>query len=322
VAHALRELGPYDVVQACEWDGEAALYALRQQAPLVTRLATPHYLVEQINGTHRTEKVRSTVVRAMEKMQARLSVQVISPSACLADVVARDWRLQRDRIAIVPTGVAPPTYDAGVPLTGGLDGKEFVIFFGKLEIRKGVKTWIDALPAVLSENHNLIAVFAGDDLGVGGQSAQEYAMRRCSPFQDRLVFFPRLPQDSLFRLVAHARLAVLPSIWESLANVCLEAMALGRPVVATTGSGFAEVITDGVDGILTPPGDSEALAAAVHRALARPAQLERIGSAALRRAASYNLERMAQLLVDVYDQVLAERPRRWQPLPDSVRPRL
>jgi glycogen(starch) synthase len=309
VDRALKENGPYDIVQACEWDGEAAFYSLRRRAALVTRLATPHYLVERINGVGAAQKMRSAVIGAMERMQTRMSAQVISPSSCLADEVARDWGLDRRRIDVVPTGITPPKFDARAPLPHGLDDVPFVIFFGKLETRKGIKTWIDALPAVLARDRRIVTVFAGDDLGIAGVSAQSYAMQVCAGMTDRLVFLPKLPQDELFRLVARARLAVLPSLWESLANVCLEAMALGRPVVATTGSGFAEVITDGVDGILVAPGDSKALGDAVTSALADGDRLERIGVAAARRAADFNLDRMARLLVDVYERVLEDGPR-------------
>jgi glycogen(starch) synthase len=318
VNRALNQYGPYDIVQACEWDGEAAVYALRQRAPLVTRLATPHYLVERINAVGTTEKLRTAIVKTMERTQTRLSAQVISPSACLADVIAQDWDLERGRIQVVPTGITTPTFDGNASLPNGLDNTPFVIFFGKLETRKGIKTWIDALPRVLAQNPELVAVFAGDDLGVGGVSAQSYAMQVCAAFRNRLVFLARVPQQELFKLVARARMAVLPSLWESLANVCLEAMALGRPVVSTTGSGFAEVITDGVDGILVAPGDSAALADAVNRALADPMRLERLGAAALQRASDFNLDRMARLLVDVYERVLEDRPRIHNPALSQV----
>lgn len=318
VYRALSRFGPYDIVQACEWEGEAALYALHQHAPLVTRLATPHYMVEKINGAHRNERIRSSVVKALEKMQTRLSAQIISPSKCLADLVGSEWGLAPDRVAVVPTGITLPEFDRGAPLPHGLDRTPFLIFFGKLEIRKGVRTWIDALPQVLAQNDRVVAVFVGDDIGIGGIPAREYASKRCAGLENRLIFLPKLPQEELFKLVARARLAILPSLWESLANVCLEAMALGRAVVATTGSGFAEVITDGENGILVAPGDSQALARAVNSALADPVQLERIGAAARQRAAQYDLEHMSRLLGELYERVIDDRRHSRQPTTRAI----
>jgi len=97
---------------------------------------------------------------------------------------------------------------------------------------------------------------------------------------------------------------VMPSRFESLANACLEAMALGRPVVGTTGTGLAEMITDSVDGFLVPAGDASALAATARAALADDHLLSRIGRAARRRAADFDLEAMVDRLLEVYAEVL------------------
>jgi len=98
---------------------------------------------------------------------------------------------------------------------------------------------------------------------------------------------------------------VLPSLWENLANTCLETMALGRPVLATNGSGFEEVLTDGLNGILVPPGDSVALARAACAALADGEGLRRMGAAARLRAADFTVEAMAKGLDRVYARIVA-----------------
>ncbi|MHB8612389.1 MAG: glycosyltransferase family 4 protein [Candidatus Dormibacteraceae bacterium] len=306
VALALRRQGRFDVVQACEWEGEAAFYASFPHAPLITRLATPRYLVDSLNQTGGWDLRRAAIARSLERWQTRHSTAVFSPSAALADVVARDWVLDRARIKVVPTGIELPLTADG-PLPDGLGSDPYLLYFGRLEMRKGVKTWIDALPEVLRQNPGLDAVFAGDDLGTGRETFVEYGHRRCGDLAPRLRFLPRLSQRSLFPLIRSARLVVLPSRWESLANACLEAMALGRAVVATRGSGFAETIEDGDTGWLVPPDDAAALASAVNRALADPARLEAVGAAAGRRAHDFSLECMVDRLVDIYQQVVEAR---------------
>ena len=75
-----------------------------------------------------------------------------------------------------------------------------------------------------------------------------------------------------------ARLVVLPSIVDNLPNACLEAMGLGRPVIATSGSCFEQLIVSGHSGLLVPPGDVEQLADAIAGAWNLPDQrLEQIG---------------------------------------------
>jgi len=296
--------GTFDVVQACEWDAEALVYALRPAAPLVTRLATPHYLVQAINRAAVRTKLRSTFTSQMEKLQARRSRRVISPTVALAQEVGRRWSIDPQTIAIVPTGIDPPE-PSPAPPPSFLVEVPYVVYFGRLEIRKGVDSLIDALPDVLSAHPEVHCVLIGQDLGYKGIPFAEYARQRCATVWPRIHFMPRLAHPELFRIVENSALAVIPSRWENLANTCLEAMVLGRAIVTTSGSGFDEVLTDGVDGVLVPPGDAGSLAAAMIRLLGEPAELERLGSAARRRAADFTVDRMAGRLMNVYGQLSA-----------------
>ena len=307
VARALWAAGPFDVVQACEWDAEAVAYALRPKSVLVTRLATPAYVVNRLNGMSMRARLRTAVVGRFERLQARLSNQVISPSRALADLVGRDWRLDPARVKVIPTGIEIPIAAPADP-PRGMAGKRYVLYFGRLERRKGVKTWIDALPAVLDRDQDLTAVFAGQDLGLAGVPVQDYARKTLAAYIDRVVFLPRLPHSELFPLVAAATLVVMPSTWESVANACLEAMALGRPVIATHGSGFAEIMRDGVSGFLVEPEDHRQLARVAIHALADPVRLAEIGRAAHARARDFDLDKMASRLLDLYED-LVRSPR-------------
>jgi glycogen(starch) synthase len=309
VHRALRRLGPVDVVQACEWGGEAWAYSLRRGAPLVTRLATPHVLVEELNGVPAARRRRQAASRWLERSQTRRSDRVISPSAALADEVGRRWGLDREAIMVVPTGIRPPRVTTAPPAP--LDAARYVLYFGRLEVRKGVDVWIDALPEVLRRHPDLLAVLVGEDVGIDGRPFPEVARERCGDdLWPRVRFLPRLPHDELFAIVAGAALVIMPSRWENMANACLEAMALGRPVVATTGSGFAELIDDGLSGRLVPPGDSAALGGAVVEALADEAALRRMGEAARRRALDFDLDVMAERLLTAYSGLHARTPRR------------
>jgi glycosyltransferase involved in cell wall biosynthesis len=306
VSRALRSLGHLDIVQACEWEGEAWWYSLRPGASLVTRLATPHFVVEDHEQLTRRQRWHTFVRRWLERSQTRRSAQVISPSTTLAGEVARRWRLRPESITIVPTGIRHPRAAAG-SLPEDLHDMEYVLYFGRLERRKGVDTWIDALPEVLASRPSLHAVFVGEDTGLGGRSFVDIARERCGEYWSRLHFLPELPQARLFPIVAAARMVVMPSRSESLANACLEAMALGRPVVATKGTGLAELITDGIDGFLVRPGDVAALASTVRTAVSDDALLSRVRHSARRRAGDFDLDRMVDKLVQVYEDVLDRR---------------
>src|SRR5207237_10196773 len=111
VNSALRRYGRFDLVQACEWGGEASLYALRRTAPLVTRLATPHYLVEAHNAVSAGQRRKQAASRWLERMQTVHSDLVISPSRVLAEQVRATWKLRRP-VHVVPTGIAIPQVGA------------------------------------------------------------------------------------------------------------------------------------------------------------------------------------------------------------------
>jgi glycosyltransferase involved in cell wall biosynthesis len=270
----------------------------------VTRLATPRYIVDQQNHTPRAQRRHLALRRWLERDQTRRSARVICPSRTLAGEVARRWGFDADAVTIVPTGIQLPRLVVGGP-PEELRGINYILFFGRLEPRKGVDTWIEALPRVLESNPTLHAVFVGEDLGMGGRSFEDHARERCARDMARLHFLPALPHPRLFPIVAGARLVVMPSRFESLANACLEAMALSRPVIATTGTGLAEMITDSVDGFLIAPGDAAALEAAACAALADDQLLTRIGRAARRRAADFDLDAMVGRLLGVYEEILA-----------------
>jgi glycosyltransferase involved in cell wall biosynthesis len=303
-ARAVAAAGKFDVVQACEWDAEAMVYALRPVSPLVTRLASPHYMVQASNVAPLRKRLRSAFTSRMERMQARRSRRVISPSLHLAREVAQRWRMDLDSISIVPTGIDPPQISTA-PIPASLEGARYLLYFGRLEIRKGVDTLIDALPAVMAVDRDVHCVFIGEDMTYNGIPFVEYAKERCAEFWSRIHFLPRMAHPELFGIVANATLVVIPSRWENLANTCLESMVLGRAIIATTGSGFDEVLTNGVDGLLVPPGDSGKLAGAVTSALGDPALLERLGAAARLRASDFTVDGMARRLQRIYGELSA-----------------
>jgi glycosyltransferase involved in cell wall biosynthesis len=295
---------PFDVVQACEWDAEAIVYSLRPSAPLVTRLATPHFLVQATNEAPWHQRWRSAFTSQMERVQSRRSRAVISPTRILAREVANRWHLDEDAIQVVPTGIDPPDLEPS-PIPDFLGEAPYILYFGRLEIRKGVDVLIDALPTVLGANPDLHCVFIGEDLTYHGVPFPEYARERCAGYMQRIHFRPRMAHAPLFNIVANATVVAIPSRWENLANTCLESMVLGRAIVASSGSGFDEVLTDGVDGLLVTPGDVKALTSVLTGLLSDPREIERLGAAARRRAQNFTVDGMVARLMQVYDDVVA-----------------
>jgi glycosyltransferase involved in cell wall biosynthesis len=175
----------------------------------------------------------------------------------------------------------------GLPLAGPLVG-----MIGRLQRWKGMHVLVDAMPAVRRAHPNAQAVIVG---GVHetepGYAAQLVLQVRGLGLEDAVRFAGFQANASEWMqamdVVVHA------SDREPFGIVVIEAMALGKPVVAGSEGGPAEIITDGVDGLLAPYGDAAALARAICRYLDDPAFAARCGSAARVRAAAFDERRYA-----------------------------
>ncbi len=177
---------------------------------------------------------------------------VLCPSHALADV-ARE--LGARKVHIVLSGVDVPA-NVGEP-----EEPQHVLYVGRLSEEKGV-------PELLEATDGLRRVVVGD-----------------GPLRNRVpdaVGF--VPPDELGLYYERAAVVVCPSRREGYGVVAREAMAYGRPVVASAVGGLSEAVEDGVTGLLVPPRDPVALRAALERLLADPALCRRMGEAGRRRA--------------------------------------
>jgi glycosyltransferase involved in cell wall biosynthesis len=310
VADAIIRLPEHpDVVQACEHGAEGFWYSLHDHRPakLVTRLATPISIVAELSPNAGLNTFKVACLDWLERTQTRRSDAVFAMTNALADAVAGRWRIARDRISIVPTGVdfAARVAPHAAPLPAELIGVDFLLYFGRLEERKGVHVLAEALPAVLGRYPDLHVVFAGNNfLSYRGGTMREFVEHRNAAYRDRLHFYPRLPQRELHPLLQAAVAVVLPSLWEAMANATLEAQDMGKPVVATAGCGFGEVIEDGQTGLLVPPGDAAALTRAIEFLLADRRRLAAMSKAARERAQQFTLERAVAEQLAFYQRLL------------------
>jgi glycosyltransferase involved in cell wall biosynthesis len=194
------------------------------------------------------------------------------------------------RIVCLPQPVALPRMGA-TPREPDL-----IAFTGRCEEAKGVYDLVDALSRLRPVRPRLRVECAGDgdmarlrsrtlELGVAGQLTV------------RGWLAPR-ERDAL---LARASVFVLPSHFEALPMALLEAMAAGCPVVATAVGGIPDVVRDGENGLLVPPGNPAALADALQRLLGDRALAERLGREARATiAARFTLERSLERLEQIY----------------------
>src|SRR5215212_7501961 len=207
--------------------------------------------------------------------------------------------VEEDRIHVIPPGVNPSLFEGPFedPFSGV--GKPRVVFVGRLAPQKGVSTLVEAAGLLKDPSAQVLLVGDGPErkalekeakrLGVGG----------------RLHFVGFLAHDRLPAVFAHADLLVLPSLYEELGTVLLEAMQAGLPIVASKTGGIPDVIEDGVNGILVPSGEPEELAHAINRLLADRDLARRLSEGAHERVKDYDWEVLAERVLAVYQGVSA-----------------
>jgi glycosyltransferase involved in cell wall biosynthesis len=180
-----------------------------------------------------------------------------------------------------------------------------LICLARLARQKGLDVLLQALPAVRAAVGPVTLTICGE-----GPEGPELAA-----LADRLgvadaVYFPGVVEDVAPRL-ALAEVFVLPSRYEGMPFALLEAMAAGLPVVASAVPGNTNVVRDGLDGLLVPPEDPAALAAAITRLLREPDLAARLGPAARGRAATeFGVKAMVDRTLEVYWEALRAELRR------------
>jgi glycosyltransferase involved in cell wall biosynthesis len=156
-----------------------------------------------------------------------------------------------------------------------LQGKKVVLYTGRLVPNKGVQFLIEATRSLRDERQDLRVL-------IGGKGPMEEELRAKATslgLDDCLQFLGFTPANRMVQLYACADIVVVPSTYDPMPIVLLEAMSMRKALISTKVGGIPEVIRDGVTGILVPPADSQALADAI-RAAMRGDLAERMGIAA------------------------------------------
>jgi glycogen(starch) synthase len=309
LTHAVRASGPYDAVCAPEWVGDGFIYARSERAgPLVTNLTTALDQIIALSPNWQRPlgmRVKHVFQRRLERMQTEHSTALIACSRAM-----RDWTHQIWDIDDLPTHVVHNAVDVGrtralaaadsPPSALSAEGP-LVVFFGRVEIRKGVGTLIQAMLDVWADHPDAqLAMIGHDTHSDHGGWVSDQLRRRAGHRADRLHLLGAQPPEVLFPTVRAADVVALPSRWEAFGLAALEAMALGRACALTSGSGFAEFCRDEVDGLLVPPDDADALAGALLRLLGDSALRARLGASASTRAEGFDATRMARGFAEVF----------------------
>ncbi|HEU5318363.1 MAG TPA: glycosyltransferase family 4 protein [Chloroflexota bacterium] len=185
----------------------------------------------------------------------------------------------------------------------------FLLCVGRLDPQKGHPTLLDAMARVLEREPAARLVLVGGAQQADPDYVAELRTRAAAPDLVGKVTFAGERTD-VPRLMAACDVFVLASEWEGFGLVLVEAMATGKPVVATSVSGIPEVVVQGETGLLVPPHDPSSFATAVLSLLHDPAECRRLGTNGYHRVRThFTADRMVDETIAVYREALAARAR-------------
>lgn len=219
-----------------------------------------------------------------------------------------------ERIRVIPGAVDAQALRAEAaaaePGFSRVAGFCYVGYLGRLETVKGPEVFVRAAAGLVAADVRDCEGHCPVRFVLGGTGSLEGELREVAVshgLSGRMEFLGMV--ESAAAVLAECDVVVVPSLSEGFGIVPCEAMALGKPVVASRVGGLPEVVDDGVTGVLVPPGDSAALALAIEELVDDAERRAAMGAAGRARVESeFAPERMSSAYLALYEELLAGRP--------------
>jgi phosphatidyl-myo-inositol alpha-mannosyltransferase len=177
-----------------------------------------------------------------------------------------------------------------------------LLFVGRAEERKGLPVLLSAFQALVEHVPSRLTVVGADPAEICRRVADPELM-------SHIDVLGKVSDSVLWRQLREADILCAPSLTgESFGMVLIEAMAAGTPVIASKIAGYSDVVSNGVDGVLVPPADPQALAEELQLLAHEPERLVAMGEAGRRSAERYAWPRIADEVTEVYERAIEPAP--------------
>lgn len=288
IAEVAREVHP----DVWHYQGGPGGVMMRRHPPDAPLIYTSHHTYRTAHGRN----LSTMPLGYMESRGYRVAEHVIAVSPSTASSIMADSGVPKERISVIPSGVdthwlTPPGDD---------ETRDTILFVGRLIPAKGVQYFVAMFRTLAKEHPTLVAEVCGDGV------LFPVALGAAEQFQGRLRILGRVSDEELRDAYRRARVFVMPSRFEGLGLVALEAMACGTPVVGMDVPGLRDMRDTGIT--LVKPDDQKGLHDEVSRLLldgARWRELSARGQEVVR--ANYSWDSVRPRIAEVYRSVLPSR---------------
>jgi glycosyltransferase involved in cell wall biosynthesis len=293
------------------------LYFLRERPVIVHSFLFRANIIARIAGYLSGVPVIISSVRVMggerdyhhfvDRLTAFMTDHFVAVSNAVKDHIVRKAHLSERKVSTIYNGIAVANsndFDMSALMSsvGLKHGERIIMTAGRLHRQKGYDHLMQALSMVQES-------FPGIKLLILGDGEEEKNLKKLAhllELTEKIVFLGL--RSDVGHLLQCSELFVLPSRWEGFPNAVLEAMAAGKPVVATAVGGIPELVVDGVTGILVPPEDARALAEAIMGMLSHDERAKAMGEAGRQRVQQYfSMDAMIAKTEDLYHHLLLRK---------------
>jgi len=245
-----------------------------------------------------------------ERTSAASAAAVVAVSDGMrADILSAYPEIRAERVRVIRNGIDTDEYrpDPGTDVLEryGVDlARPYVIFVGRITRQKGVPVLLRAASRLIPEAQLVLLAGAADTPEQLAEVTELVDGLRAT--RSGVIWIPEmLPKPEVIQFLTHATVFAIPSIYEPLGIVNLEAMACGTAVAGSRTGGIPEVVADGETGLLVPPDDPPALAEALNALLRDPARARAMGQAGRKRAiAEFGWPAIAAQTADLYAELV------------------
>ena len=307
-------LKPFDLAEIPEY-GAGALFIEQEikEIPLIVKLHTPRFLIKQINDFYYDQKPLRKLMNFFKgsyqkekdpEYQSTLKADhIISPSVSLKEIVSSTWNIPAEKIIHAPSPYQPNENFFSIDINGS---SQTILYIGRLETRKGVWNLAKAIPLVLKNNPDAKFIFVGkDSKGPHREkSMKKLMLSEIGDFEENVTFIDHVQITEIPGYLSKAGICVFPSIWENFPNVCLEAMAAGRGIIASQNGGMRDMLEDNQAGLLVDPHNVDIIAESIIHLLQHSMERIQMAKAGRNKVKDYYNDRLVNELISLYESFI------------------
>jgi glycosyltransferase involved in cell wall biosynthesis len=271
----------------------------------VLRISSYQKLLDEANGLFFTS-FKERQLQILEDLCYRRSKNIFGPSQFLGGIISDKFK---KNVEIIETPYYKEDLDLSDEILNDINSRtkngEFLLFFGRISQLKGVLEIAEMLQLFFKEYPNYHIVFIGKDIGYNKSSTIDYVISKAGVDKHKILFYKEQSHSSLIPVIKEAQIVLLPSRIENLPNACIEAMSLGKVVIATKDVSFEQLINDKSNGYLCKNADADDLLRTIESVLTLSREQKKVvENNAARTILRLHPDNTIKGLIDYYEKIL------------------